>query len=281
MQAGDGLPQLMCVPCVLQVSRAFTFKQLCQRSDQTLRTFYREIEKCMANNRKPENLKQTKAIIVNKTNENVVSSVAIFPKSDEDVMSQSIACERTSVLTPFLPKLTDKLCVTNHLYNNIQYQNAQNVQDSNNIDKCLLMVNNDDESSQLPNSALDTQVNVADSDIVNLITSVTSDGADQLTHADTFTCVGVVKSPENDSIMDNFMEENVLPTEESMEQDIKVDVLAALPVDSGVIEEDLIDENFGLLKMKLFPLLKKRCQKLCLTKKKISSFYKFFRLIFR
>lgn len=29
----------MCVPCVLQVSRAFTFKQQCQRSDQTLRAF--------------------------------------------------------------------------------------------------------------------------------------------------------------------------------------------------------------------------------------------------
>lgn len=28
----------MCVPCVLQVSRAFTFKQQCRRSDQTLRS---------------------------------------------------------------------------------------------------------------------------------------------------------------------------------------------------------------------------------------------------
>lgn len=40
VRAGDGLPELMCVPCVLQVSRAFTFKQLCQRSDQTLRYFF-------------------------------------------------------------------------------------------------------------------------------------------------------------------------------------------------------------------------------------------------
>lgn len=39
MQAGDGLPALMCVPCVLQVSRAFTFKQQCQRSDQTLKSY--------------------------------------------------------------------------------------------------------------------------------------------------------------------------------------------------------------------------------------------------
>lgn len=34
----DGLPKLMCVPCVLQVSRAFTFKQQCQRSDQSLKS---------------------------------------------------------------------------------------------------------------------------------------------------------------------------------------------------------------------------------------------------
>lgn len=45
MQAGDGLPELMCVPCVLQVSRAFTFKQQCQRSDQTLRSHLGEIDK--------------------------------------------------------------------------------------------------------------------------------------------------------------------------------------------------------------------------------------------
>lgn len=43
VNAGDGLPELMCVPCVLQVSRAFTFKQQCQRSDQTLRSFVGQI----------------------------------------------------------------------------------------------------------------------------------------------------------------------------------------------------------------------------------------------
>lgn len=45
VNAGDGLPELMCVPCVLQVSRAFTFKQQCQRSDQTLRSYLGQIGK--------------------------------------------------------------------------------------------------------------------------------------------------------------------------------------------------------------------------------------------
>lgn len=45
VKVNDGLPQLMCVPCVLQVSRAFTFKQQCQRSDSALRTIFEEVEK--------------------------------------------------------------------------------------------------------------------------------------------------------------------------------------------------------------------------------------------
>lgn len=49
VQMNDGLPQLMCVPCVLQVSRAFTFKQQCQRSDTTLRTVFQEMEKTSTN----------------------------------------------------------------------------------------------------------------------------------------------------------------------------------------------------------------------------------------
>lgn len=48
MKSGDRLPELMCVPCVLQVSRAFTFKQQCRRSDQNLRSFLVEIEKLSA-----------------------------------------------------------------------------------------------------------------------------------------------------------------------------------------------------------------------------------------
>lgn len=35
----DGLPQQMCVRCVLQVSRAFTFRQQCERSDKILKLY--------------------------------------------------------------------------------------------------------------------------------------------------------------------------------------------------------------------------------------------------
>lgn len=36
---GDGFPHLMCVQCVLQCSRAYTFKQQCERSDNILRNY--------------------------------------------------------------------------------------------------------------------------------------------------------------------------------------------------------------------------------------------------
>lgn len=38
----DGLPQQMCVRCVLQVSRAFTFRQQCKKSDDVLRLYLKQ-----------------------------------------------------------------------------------------------------------------------------------------------------------------------------------------------------------------------------------------------
>ena len=40
----------MCVQCVLQVSRAFTFKQLCQRSDATLRLYFAQFNQTVEEN---------------------------------------------------------------------------------------------------------------------------------------------------------------------------------------------------------------------------------------
>lgn len=52
----------MCVPCVLQVSRAFTFKQQCQRSDQTLRSYLVQIpETDTENNNFRDDFKDTGA----------------------------------------------------------------------------------------------------------------------------------------------------------------------------------------------------------------------------
>lgn len=40
------------MPCVLQISRAFTFKQQCRRSDQALRGFLNQLQECQSSNQK-------------------------------------------------------------------------------------------------------------------------------------------------------------------------------------------------------------------------------------
>lgn len=75
VQAGDGLPELMCVPCVLMVSRAFTFKQQCQRSDQTLRSYLGEIDKIESDSTaeaidNPENATKVEKTSANNLKEN-------------------------------------------------------------------------------------------------------------------------------------------------------------------------------------------------------------------
>ena len=39
IESGDGLPPLICLQCVHQVSQAYTFKQQCEQSDANLRQF--------------------------------------------------------------------------------------------------------------------------------------------------------------------------------------------------------------------------------------------------
>lgn len=238
------MPDLMCVPCVLQVSRAFTFKQLCQRSDQTLRTFYREIESCITNNQESDGLNETKAIVVNKTSENNVSSMTIVSKPLDPL---PITEPTSNVPTSKLPDFNDKQNMTNQPFN-LQYHTSNTNVDDTNLEKCLLIVNN--ESTELPNSALNAPVNVTDNDIANLITIVAPD-ENQLVDTVGYACntdtqLMDIKMQEKDvgnTIMSNTTDDNIQITE-SIENDIKVDVLSAL--DSNVMEADLIDEHFGL-----------------------------------
>lgn len=80
----------MCVPCVLQVSRAFTFKQQCQRSDQTLRSYLVQIpETDTENNNFRDDFKDTGAgsgivnVKVEKTASNHLKQCEQFDIIDE------------------------------------------------------------------------------------------------------------------------------------------------------------------------------------------------------
>lgn len=90
MQANDGLPELMCVPCVLQVSRAFTFKQQCRRSDQTLRAFLNDVgQLTISGNNDIEDdtiILDTNNVIQSKA-ENISAFVASVDKVDDHSFS--------------------------------------------------------------------------------------------------------------------------------------------------------------------------------------------------
>lgn len=44
MLEGDGLPDQICTQCLQMVNRAYTFKQLCEKSDNVLRQYFNNIE---------------------------------------------------------------------------------------------------------------------------------------------------------------------------------------------------------------------------------------------
>lgn len=136
------MPQLMCVPCVLQVSRAFTFKQQCQRSDSTLRSFFLEMSKS------PEN-EANIAIDLDAVREmedvkNVVTGIASDASSD---MSSGISsCLSTDVSTG-LPSgaLSSTISNTENLIKmeqnqsiDVSYESQSEVENLD--DKCLLIV---------------------------------------------------------------------------------------------------------------------------------------------
>lgn len=40
MENGDGLPTLLCLQCVHEITRCYSFKQLCEQSDISLRQYF-------------------------------------------------------------------------------------------------------------------------------------------------------------------------------------------------------------------------------------------------
>lgn len=89
----------MCVPCVLQVSRAFTFKQQCQRSDQTLRTYLQEIGQIeIENNNFHNNYKTSESDCIDACiNENIVieeneveNKIGQFTSTDDETATSHL-----------------------------------------------------------------------------------------------------------------------------------------------------------------------------------------------
>lgn len=76
IELGDGLPDLMCVQCVLSVSRAFTFKQQCEKNDKIMRQY---IEKQLENDGTTS---------IQKSEEIIISDVVETTQPDEEILGE-------------------------------------------------------------------------------------------------------------------------------------------------------------------------------------------------
>ncbi|XP_055677655.1 zinc finger protein ZFP2-like [Lutzomyia longipalpis] len=98
VKLGDGLPDKMCVPCVLLVSRAFTFKQQCQKADATFRMYLmrKETEGNQVIESSLPGVQETEAEIIPMGLGQMVEDqrqVMECPERDEDVQDDSHAQE--------------------------------------------------------------------------------------------------------------------------------------------------------------------------------------------
>jgi len=129
----------MCVQCVLQVSRAFTFKQLCERSDASLRMYldqeYNQFAIVDSNNANSKCLVIVQSVHANgnlvmsdditsdniiqnvicNANSNIDDTVDILESADMDPNDVKLKFGIEEQKTPILPTLNHE---TNHIKNN-------------------------------------------------------------------------------------------------------------------------------------------------------------------
>lgn len=207
----------MCVPCVLQVSRAFTFKQVCQRSDQTLRLYLQDLEKSLTDKQNTENAGD--------------ANDAQTTQMDED---------RPTFATPEsieLMKTGDEAtpCVLHDLQQTetfeVQYTQESEL-DNNNLDKCLMIV-----SSEL---------------VEHVKLDETDDGTDMSFQTANGLLENSIILPVHAV---HTMQQNALPLVDELPHELdnlsttKIerndDDLTTLPLNSDEIPADLLSETYG------------------------------------
>lgn len=105
---GDGLPELMCISCVLQVSRAYTFRQKCRRSDETLQSLLNEVKLTTQSisKIKGNNIKEIEATLIHGQNElNEPNSNSILPPTSIEQTDDLTLPVQTN--TTILSKVTE------------------------------------------------------------------------------------------------------------------------------------------------------------------------------
>lgn len=226
----------MCVPCVLQVSRAFTFKQQCQRSDQTLRSFYRVIEKTASNHNE------------NSTCESGMHSTTLQDNdTDSDCNTIPDAVEDNVLLKSSMTSTETTSDIESSQTFEVQYPNSNQL-DSNNLDKCLLIVHT--VPCDLDPDQLVEEISLTDSNVAN---QIKSEDAQFISSSDNLLANRMISS--NDSILINQDEHDTQETESDATQAIhetssiiiKQDIndITNMPLDINDIQDDLVSNDFG------------------------------------
>lgn len=96
---GDGLPDLMCVQCVLSVSRAFTFKQQCEKNDKCMRLYISQTKKQV------NNAAVSEEVIISDVSELIETHPEEIPggiefKMENDNLEQNIVIVHHSSIEP-------------------------------------------------------------------------------------------------------------------------------------------------------------------------------------
>lgn len=215
----DGLPQLMCVPCVLQVSRAFNFKKQCQRSDQKLRECRQCADKSLADSAKSHEIETEIA-----SNVEPFALIDVPCDGEAEIVTES---DIENVVTAFEESQTS---------DSYDLHFSDESEQDNNNSKCLLIVPSDAEldADQLVEQITLDASNVCDLNGENV--SFASNGnllADQLN--------GSANAIEDHQISGDSMPGEVHVKSEA---NTKSTEFGAELLDAEHITESLIDNNY-------------------------------------
>lgn len=120
---GDGLPDLMCVQCVLSVSRAFTFKQQCEKNDKCMRQY---IEKQLLEN----------ATAVQVSAEEVIISDDVVETHQEQILDQieyKLVNNNFKQNVVIVHQLNEEIIVPDdddHVHDNSSYDEGQSMENT-------------------------------------------------------------------------------------------------------------------------------------------------------
>lgn len=222
----------MCVPCVLQVSRAFTFKQVCQRSDQTLRLYFQDLEKSLT---EKENSTDSILTTGNVADENGAEMARNINNEHCNALDQETFATNESISSM---KSADETATS--VLHDLQQSETFTVQytpdnelDNNNLNKCLMIVT----SELVEHIKLDESVDI--------------DGTEISFSSDNGLLENSIVSPVH-SI--HAIHQNTLTTVEPHElkrltttnpTERNADDLTTLPLNSDEIPADLLSDTYG------------------------------------